>query len=149
MKLHMNQEIILQVPVFSDLANLAMALRREVFVLEQGVPESEEYDAYDLTADQYVTVIGGDVVATLRVIQREGFGQVSRFVVRASHRGQGIGRRLLGHVLQNLVAQDKPKAYLSAQADKVGFYEKLGFRAYGDEFIECGIVHRHMKNWQE
>lgn len=144
-----HNETVLQVPIFSDLANLAMALRREVFVLEQGVPESEEYDAYDLTADQYVMVVDGDVIATLRVIQREGFSQVSRFVVRVTHRGQGVGGRLLDHVLRDLVAQGKPKTYLSAQADKMGFYEKYGFQAYGDEYTECDIVHRHMKNWEE
>lgn len=145
----MSQETILQVPVFSDLANLAFNVRREVFVTEQGVPAEEELDEYDLTADHYVLVKDGSVVATTRVIHKEEGAKLSRFAVLKAARGHGIGGRLLAFVLADLKAKGKPHVFMSAQADKIGFYEKYGFHAYGPEYYECDILHRMMKNWDE
>jgi predicted GNAT family N-acyltransferase len=34
--------------------------------------------------------------------------------------------------------------YLHAQTQAIGFYEKEGFTAEGDEFLECDIAHRKM-----
>lgn len=145
----MPSDIILQVPVFSDLANLAFTLRREVFVTEQGVPAEEELDEYDLTADHYVLVKDGTVVATTRVIYKEEGCKLSRFAVRKAERGHGVGGRLLAFVLADLKAKGKPRVFMSAQSDKIGFYAKYGFHAYGDEYHECDILHRMMKNWAD
>ncbi len=145
----MSSELIVQVPVFSDLANLAFALRREVFVTEQGVPEEEELDSFDLTADHYVAIQQGNVVATTRVIYKEEGAKLSRFSVRKSARGLGIGGRLLAFVLEDLKARGLTRVFMSAQSDKIGFYEKYGFHAYGDEYLECDIRHRMMKNWSD
>jgi len=145
----MTPEIILPVPVFSDLANLAFNLRREVFVVEQGVPAEEELDEYDLTADHYVAIQEGSVVATTRVIHKEEGAKLSRFAVRQCERGRGVGGRLLAFVLDDLTSRGRPRVFMSAQADKVGFYEKFGFHAYGEEYLECDIRHRMMKNWHE
>lgn len=46
----MSEPLVIAVPVFSMLANAGFALRREVFVREQKVPQEEEFDADDLTA---------------------------------------------------------------------------------------------------
>lgn len=145
----MPSETILQIPVFSDLANLAFTLRREVFVTEQGVPAEEELDEFDLTADHYVLVKDGTVVATTRVIHKDVGCKLSRFAVRKAERGHGVGGRLLAFVPADLKVKGKPRVFMSAQSDKIGFYEKYGFQAYGDEFYECDILHRMMRNWDE
>ncbi len=64
----MSDLAILIVPVFSPLANLAFALRREVFLVEQRVAD-DEFDADDLTAIHVVAIAGGAVVGTLRIIR--------------------------------------------------------------------------------
>ncbi|PQO39005.1 GNAT family N-acetyltransferase [Blastopirellula marina] len=145
----MPTETILQVPVFSDLANLAFTLRREVFVTEQGVPAEGELDEYDMTADHYVLVRDGDVVATSRVIHKEEGCKLSRFAVRKAVRGLGVGGRMMAFVLADLKAKGKHRVFLSAQSDKIGFYEKYGFHAYGPEYYECDILHRMMQNWDD
>ena len=58
----MSDPLVLIVPLFSDLGNLCLALRREVFVNEQHVPPEEEFDAYDLTATHVVAIDDGNVV---------------------------------------------------------------------------------------
>jgi predicted GNAT family N-acyltransferase len=37
--------------------------------------------------------------------------------------------------------------YLTAQSDKVALYERFGFTAYGDEFLDGGMPHLAMKNY--
>ena len=66
--LRQDDAALLFVPVFSPLGNLAFALRREVFVIEQQIAEAEEFDAHDLTARHLVAVKDGQVVGTLRLI---------------------------------------------------------------------------------
>ena len=34
---------------------------------------------------------------------------------------------------------------LNSQVHAVPFYEKLGYQAYGEIFLDAGIEHRHMK----
>ncbi|RCS49363.1 GNAT family N-acetyltransferase [Bremerella cremea] len=138
---------ILPVPFFSDLANLAMGLRREVFVLEQGVPEDGEYDELDPKAQHFVAIKQGNVVATGRVIYGEEVARISRFAVRKSERGTGVGAQLMAFIMQHLSQQGHDKVFLNSQQDKIGFYAKHGFAAYGEVFYECDIPHRRMTNW--
>lgn len=144
-----NSEIIAAVPVFSDLANLGFALRREVFIQEQSVPAAEEFDQKDITATHLVLIKDGDVVSTLRIIWHSDFAQLSRFVVRKSHRGQGFGVRLITHAIEVVRKAGMTKMYLEAQSDKVALYERFGFFPYGEEFLDGGIPHRRMRNYTD
>ena len=39
----------------------------------------------------------------------------------------------------------RSEARLAAQTHALGFYEALGFEAFGPEFMDAGIPHRDMK----
>ena len=110
---------LLTVPVFSTLANAAFALRREVFVIEQQIPEAEEFDADDLTATHLVAIIGGNVVGTLRIIWRPEHVKLGRVVVAQSWRGHGISKKLLHHAMDLARAKGETRFYLTAQHDKL------------------------------
>ena len=69
---------ILIVPPFSTLCNAAFALRREVFVWEQQVPPEEENDADDLTATHFVAIADGEVVGTLRLLDKPEHSKIGR-----------------------------------------------------------------------
>ena len=60
--------LILAVPLASDLGALGLELRREVFIVEQNVPEDVERDAYDATATHVVALLDGNVVGVLRIL---------------------------------------------------------------------------------
>ena len=139
--------VVLPVPVFSSLCNLGFALRRAVFVVEQKIPEAEEFDANDLTAAHWVAVDAGEVVGTLRVIDAPEHTKIGRIVVHAGWRGRGIARRMISAAMDERRAAGISRFHLDAQADKVGLYEKFGFTAYGDEFLDGGLPHRAMKTY--
>jgi predicted GNAT family N-acyltransferase len=140
---------ILPVPVFSTLCNAAFALRREVFVLEQNVPEDEENDAYDLTATHFVAIEAGEVVGALRLIILPEHVKIGRVAVRRSSRGRGIAKALIAHAMDHARILGHKRFYLTAQSDKLGFYEALGFAAFGPEFQDGGMPHRAMRDYDK
>lgn len=145
----MHDITILSVPVFSTLANAAFALRREVFVWEQKVPQEEELDHYDLTATHYVAVAEGEVVGTLRLIALPEHMKIGRVAVRQSWRGKGVARKLIEQAMGDVRSTGQDRFYLTAQSDKLAVYEKLGFVAFGPEFMDGGMPHRAMRDYDK
>ncbi|HWJ89309.1 MAG TPA: GNAT family N-acetyltransferase [Pelagibacterium sp.] len=138
---------LMVVPAFSPVCNLGFALRREVFVLEQGVPEDIEHDADDLTATHIVGLAEGAVIAVARVAFKPDYAKIGRVAVARSHRGRAIGARLIAFAVEVAREQGQKQCYLESQIDKIDFYSRLGFVAFGEEFLDAGIVHRKMKNY--
>jgi ElaA protein len=96
----------------------ARAIRRKVFVEEQGVASDEEWDEHDAAG-----------AATLHFVALEN----GRAVGCARLRAHGEGAKL------------ERVAVLHAQTAVIPFYERLGWRAQGPEFDEAGIPHRKME----
>jgi predicted GNAT family N-acyltransferase len=143
-----DQITLLTVPVFSTLCNAAFALRREVFVIEQQIPEAEEFDADDLIATHVVAITAGNVVGTLRIIWTSEHVKIGRVVVAQLWRGKGISTTLLRHAMDLAREKGETRFYLTAQHDKLGVYEKLGFVAFGEPFDDgSGILHLKMKTY--
>lgn len=138
---------ILVVPPFSTLCNAAFALRREVFVWEQKVPEEEEHDADDMTATHFVAIAEGEVVGTLRLTDKPEHVKIGRVAVRQSFRGHGIARQMMTAAMDHARTQGRDRFYLTAQSDKLAMYEKLGFAAFGPEFQDGGMPHRAMRSY--
>ena len=145
----MSDLAILQVPVFSGLCNAAFALRREVFVLEQKVPAEEENDALDLTATHFVAIAEGEVVGTLRLLDYPEHTKIGRVAVHALWRGKGVARALMDQAMAHARSRGSQRFYLTAQSDKLGLYEKLGFVAFGPEFFDGGMPHRAMRDYDK
>lgn len=144
----MHDITVLTVPVFSTLCNAAFALRREVFVIEQQIPETEEFDADDLTATHLVAIAAGNVVGTLRIIWTSEHVKLGRVVVAAAWRGKGISTTVLRYAMDLAITRGETRFYLTAQHDKLGVYEKLGFVAFGEPFDDgSGILHLAMKTY--
>jgi predicted GNAT family N-acyltransferase len=143
----MSELTLLTVPVFSTLCNAAFNLRREVFVVEQNVPQEEELDAEDMTATHVVAILAGEVVGTLRLLHKAEHIKIGRVAVRRDFRGQGIARAMIEDVMAHWGQTNQNRFYLTSQTDKIGMYEKYGFVAYGEEFLDAGIPHYAMKNY--
>ncbi len=118
------------------------ALRRQVFVVEQGVPAELETDAADDIAVHVVAVDpAGEVVGTGRYVERDGHAAVGRMAVAARARGRRIGAAMLRRL--EAVAADRGLAgvRLHAQATAEGFYDRAGYAVTGPHFVEAGIDH--------
>jgi lysyl-tRNA synthetase class 2 len=121
------------------------AIRREVFVGEQKVPENLEIDGQDPAARQFAVRVDGRIAATCRVRLIGSAAKIERMAVLKDFRGKGIGRVLMKYIMTELARAANISLFkLSAQSYAVPFYEKLGFRTRGSEYIEAGIPHYDM-----
>ncbi|HEX3812548.1 MAG TPA: GNAT family N-acetyltransferase [Mycobacteriales bacterium] len=127
-----------------DLAGLH-ALRLEVFGAEQGVPVELIRDRHDDSAVQLVAVHGAELVGTGRLVQTGPTGLLGRIATRAGRRGQGIGAALLAGLER--VGRDRGlvAVELHAQLSAYGFYERAGYVAVGEPFLEAGLKHVTMR----
>ena len=123
-----------------------LAIRREVFVEEQGVPLDEEMDAHDAGCVHFLAFDAGDAVGTARLRETEaGRVKAERVAVRRSARRSGIGRALMRALEDAARARGHREIVLNAQVPVIAFYERLGYRVEGPEFLEAGIPHRAMR----
>jgi predicted GNAT family N-acyltransferase len=124
----------------------AHLIRREVFINEQRVPESIELDDTDGDAVHLVLYDNGTPAATGRMrVTDEGL-VIGRVAVLKAYRGQGFGDLVMRMLIRRAVEAGFGAQTVHAQITARGFYEKLGFEAYGEEFIEAGIAHISMRH---
>ncbi|WP_328559949.1 GNAT family N-acetyltransferase [Streptomyces coelicoflavus] len=133
------------------------AVRKDVFVAEQQVPEDIEYDAYDIDAVHVLAVRADGVpLGTGRLLHGaaaaakngdgdQAVGSLGRLAVTAKARGLGVGAALVRAVEDAARARGLTAVDLHAQTHALGFYERLGYQAYGPEFPDAGIPHRAMR----
>lgn len=118
-------------------------IRRQVFIDEQHVSESDEWDLADDTAQHFLVYNNnGTPVACARL---ETQGKVSRMAVLPEYRQQGLGSLLLATVLKVALREKLGPIHLYAQQDARAFYEKYHFTAVGEPFMEAGIEHIAMR----
>jgi predicted GNAT family N-acyltransferase len=123
----------------------ALALRHEVFVVEQAVPLEEEVDEHDADALHLVAVDDGRVVATCRLVADGGTVKVARVAVAASARRRGLASRLLAEGEIRARALGAERIALAAQTGALALYERAGYTPYGERFMEAGIEHLMME----
>jgi len=121
-------------------------LRRVVFIEEQNVSPEDELDALDNEAIHLLGFEGDTPAGTARIVLCGDVGKIGRVCVLKPYRGKGLGAGLIKAALAEL--QQIPAittARLGAQTHALGFYEALGFTAFGPEYIDAGIPHFDME----
>lgn len=131
----------------------AYAVREIVFIREQQVPPELEQDEEDHTCWHWLCVDSQtqSAVATGRVVSYPEHGnskpvaKIGRVAVLKTHRGYGLGLSLMKSILADLPGLGFNETILDAQTHALGFYERLGFKAEGDEFMDADIPHYRMR----
>ncbi len=126
----------------------AYAIRKQVFVEEQGVAVEDEYDDFDKSSTHFVAYDADDIpCGTARWRETPRGIKLERFAVLQPYRGTGVGAMLIHSVLYDIEEDpnvSEQKIFMHAQASAVAFYKKFGFEVVGDEFMECNIPHFEM-----
>jgi len=116
----------------------ALAIRREVFVVEQSGPAEDEPDAMDAVSIHAVAYDQAVAIGTGRLLPD---GHIGRMAVRRQARANGIGGCLLVALMERARELGHQTVALHAQTQACGFYERHGFRRQGAPFVEAGIDH--------
>lgn len=129
-------------------------IRTEVFMQEQQVSAADEWDGLDEQALHFVALSeNGAAIGCARLLiepasdasEKNPLYHIGRVAILKDFRNQGVGHQLMQSVLAycKLTAPENC-VYLHAQTERRQFYEKLGFIAEGDEFMDAGIPHISM-----
>lgn len=122
-----------------------LALRRAVFIDEQHVPEDLELDEHDPVCTHFLATDGDVDVGTARLKPTDGKAKAQRVAVKKTHRKSGVGRLLMQALEDEARRQGLKSVVLSSQVSAIPFYERLGYAAHGDVYVDAGIDHRDMR----
>ncbi|GGM38824.1 acetyltransferase [Paraliobacillus quinghaiensis] len=118
-------------------------IRKEVFVEEQEVPLSDEFDKHDQDPNtKHILIeIDNQPAATGRIRIVDGKGKLERICVSLSFRKKGLGKLIVKNL--EAIARDKNAlaVFLHGQTHAEGFYQSLNYQTVSDVFIEDGIPH--------
>lgn len=130
-----------------DLIDKAFEIREEVFVVEQQVDPTEEFDEFENDSIHFVALDeASNPIGAARWRETEKGLKLERFAVQSGWRGKGVGSALVNAVLKDIKATKGTGnlLYMHAQLEAIPLYEKFGFYKVGDIFLECNIQHYQM-----
>ena len=122
-----------------------MRIRCAVFVVEQECVY-QDIDGIDERAVHVFYEHENSIYGYLRLFYKDDDHrtvQIGR--VLSTERGRGFGLKVLHEGVQYAIETKKAETlYLEAQTYAIGFYQREGFEAVSDEFLEDGIPHVKM-----
>jgi predicted GNAT family N-acyltransferase len=122
---------------------LLSAVRSEVFIVEQSVPQDQELDELDPLCVHFLARdVSGAPIATGRLLPD---GHIGRMAVLKAWRGCGVGSAVLDALLRLARERGDRTAILHAQTHARNFYARHGFVQTSSEFPEAGIPHIEMR----
>ncbi len=126
-----------------------MALRQEVFIVEQNCPYLDA-DGKDQKSMHMMAVDPDDeLLAYVRIlpvgISYPKYSSIGRVVNSEKVRGKGIGKAIMQEAI-NYIQTNYPDdpIKISAQCYLLDFYSSLGFKKVGEEYLEDDIPHHAM-----
>ncbi len=135
----------LHTKIFSEFVPEAKRVREEVFIYEQGF--SYDYDEMDNVSVHIVGFEGDEPIAACRVFESENKGVfiLGRLAVKKACRNRGFGGEMVDAAKEYAKSVGGRHLILHSQLQAKGFYEKLGFREYGEIEYEEDCPHIWMK----
>ncbi|MGS0740547.1 GNAT family N-acetyltransferase [Glaciimonas sp. GG7] len=128
---------------WTTLGSDAGAVRHAVFVIEQNISQTLEWDGQDPVCIHAVAYDdAGQVLGTGRLLPD---GHIGRMAVKLAGRGQGVGAAILQALMAQARQRGDAAVALNAQMQAEAFYQRFGFSRYGDVFMEAGIPHISMR----
>jgi len=121
-------------------------IRYEVFEIEQKVSHELEFDDMDESSGHVIVYTDeGEPAATARLIDKGcGKYKIGRVAALKKYRKQGYGEAAMKLLIDKAKAMKGKEILIEAQLKAVDFYKKLGFKEYGEVFLDAGIEHRRM-----
>ena len=122
-------------------------LRNKILLRPIGIPdfgwEMNDSKSWHFVAVDDAKVIGCALLVPLDENLKSG--QLIQMAVDHDWQGKGIGKKIVTDLLVFAKTKGFSEIVIHSRADVTSFYESLGFKAFGDEFEEVGIVHQHLR----
>lgn len=122
----------------------AFAIRKEVFVKEQGVPLEDEFDQFDTLnglCEHIVVHYNEQSVGTGRIRFIDEVGKLERICILEPYRKYGLGKMIIKTLEEIAEERGASQVKLHGQTQAEGFYRKLDYLTSSPIFMEDGIPH--------
>ena len=119
-------------------------IRKSVFTIGFGIPESELFDKYDLRCDHFMLFDGKQVVGAIRCVSKEQNIKLERMAILFQHRSKNHGKNTILQLKEYYHSQGYSKMILDSIYSVRNFYKKCGFLEEGKIFQRVGIDHIRM-----
>jgi predicted GNAT family N-acyltransferase len=140
-----NQDLEIIAVQTKDQLEACFFVRTEVFHKEQGVDKALDFDGKDESSHNVLALMEGEVAATMRLRDiGEKKLKLERLAVLAQFRRKSIASALIEYASKEAKKIGKSEIILHAQVNAKALYEKAGYQAIGEEFLEAGIRHIEM-----
>ncbi len=132
-------------PVANDREKeLALSIRKQVFVKEQKLFNDTDEDQFDDNAIHLVAEMDGEIVGTVRLYnEKEDIWIGGRLAVLTQHRGR-VGSRLVKRAVIEAEQQGARLFKAQVQSQNERFFQRLGWKTVGEKQIICGYEHMDM-----
>ena len=120
----------------------ALQIRFEVFCDEQGYSHEQEVDELDKSSLHLVCLNDDIPIAAGRIVKDTEYkAHIGRICVKKNMRGTGLGRELVEKLIDKCKELHFKEIVVGAQVRAMGFYEKLGFIPYGEQYMDGHVPH--------
>jgi len=123
-------------------------LRLDIFVVEQDCPYLDLDGKDEIAYHLFATTDQGKTVAYTRLFAPGDYydeAAIGRVVVHKDFRKDGLGFELMSRSIKQIESLFKTKMIrIGAQQYLKKFYESLGFKSTGHDYMEDGIPHTYM-----
>lgn len=116
-------------------------VRGMVFIVEQVIDWQEEFDDWDYDSTHFNVYDENQIIGAARLYKNK----VGRVAVLKEHRHKKAGSLLMRAIEDYAKQKGIKRLELGAQCYIIPFYESLGYKAYGEVFLDALIEHRMMK----
>src|SRR5574340_1138645 len=121
---------------------LLKSIRDAVFIREQGVPETSEWDGLDENCRHALALsLQGDAIGCGRM---QPDGHIGHIAVLPQWRKQKVGTAIMEALLDYARVHEYPQVSVDVPSRYVPFYRGIGFAGRGKEFMIAGLPHVRM-----
>lgn len=141
----LEEKNLITIKHYNSLCEEAKYIRTEVFMKEQGF--KDEFDEWDNKVSHVVLFVDGKAAGTGRLLPGGNNNNfvIGRVAVLEKYRKLHIGSKIINELEAIAKNLGGTSIILSAQCTAQGFYEKLGYVASGETYLDEFCEHIHME----
>lgn len=141
----LNKKTLITIKNYNSLCEDARYIRTEVFMKEQGF--KDEFDEWDNKISHVVLFVDGKPAATGRLLPGKNNKTfiIGRVAVLKEYRNLHLGSKIINSLEEEAKKLGGDSIELSAQCSAQCFYEKLGYIASGEPYLDEHCEHIHME----
>jgi predicted GNAT family N-acyltransferase len=129
----------------SELYDQEIELRLELLRVPLGLTFSAEELQLESAELHFGMLDGGRLIACAVIVPLSiALAKLRQMAVATAYQRKGIGASLIGNIELALQDRQFEKIELHARDNACGFYEQLGYRKQGPQFIEVSLPHWKM-----